>query len=466
MKNTVYGIHWFRRDLRIEGNPALHWLSNEMQGAVLGIFFIDQSFLKRDDFSWNRFTFFLNTLKELKNSMKKNGGDLLVLDQPPLQGFQALTDALTAKPRFITFCRDYEPFARKRDEKVYDLLNKNLGIQTKSFQDHLIIEPTKATKDDGTFYKVYTPFFNKWKDQFLNLNDSSETFALPQRFSIKWSDTKTKLHDCLDEYLKKAEEKCTIHLPEAGHSAAVKKLENFSDKVDAYLEQRDFPAEKGTSKLSIYFKNGSLTTAQVIKFLNLKNSKTLQNKNHLQYLKEIAWREFYYSILYHCPRVETEAFIEKYKNIEWQNNEKLFKAWKDGMTGYPIVDAGMRELKTTGLMHNRVRMIVASFLTKDLLIDWRWGEKYFMDQLLDGDLAPNNGGWQWAASTGCDPQPYFRIFNPELQSEKFDPQGEYIKKYVPELKNVSAKEIHAPTNYIEPVVVHAKQKMKALALYK
>lgn len=191
-----------------------------------------------------------------------------------------------------------------------------------------------------------------------------------------------------------------------------------------------------------------------------------------KFLKEIAWREFYYSILYHFPRVETETFIEKFNDIPWENNEVFFKKWCEGQTGFPIIDAGMRELNTTGWMHNRVRMIVASFLTKDLLIDWKWGEKYFMEKLLDGDLAPNNGGWQWAASTGCDPQPYFRIFNPWLQSERFDPDGSYIRKFVPELKLIATKALHDPTahrsqfGYPSPVVIHAEQKDKALSLYK
>jgi deoxyribodipyrimidine photo-lyase len=213
----------------------------------------------------------------------------------------------------------------------------------------------------------------------------------------------------------------------------------------------------------MFFKNGSLTPAQVIAHLGLETTPLKSDRGPTKFLKEIVWREFYYSILWHRPDVEKTAFLPHYADLAWENRKDWFEAWKEGRTGYPIVDAGMRQLKSTGWMHNRVRMIVASFLTKDLLIDWRWGENHFMKELLDGDLAPNNGGWQWAASTGCDPQPYFRIFNPELQSRRFDPDGTYIRAHVPELANLSADEIHLPRS---PMIDHQAQKAKALALFK
>jgi deoxyribodipyrimidine photo-lyase len=263
--------------------------------------------------------------------------------------------------------------------------------------------------------------------------------------------------------------KVTVPIPPVGGLAALEKLRSFQPKITQYGKQRDIPSVAGTSLLSPFFKNGSLTGAQVIAELDLDRPGKLSDGEE-KYLKEIVWREFYYHILWHFPKVETTAFLEKFKDLKWENNEKYFEAWKEGKTGYPIVDAGMRQLKKTGWMHNRVRMIVASFLTKDLLIDWKWGEKYFMETLLDGDLAPNNGGWQWAASTGCDPQPYFRIFNPYLQSKKFDPEGKYIKEYIPELKNLSSKEIHEPAlnrpkEYPLSIVNHAEQREKALKLY-
>ena len=212
-----------------------------------------------------------------------------------------------------------------------------------------------------------------------------------------------------------------------------------------------------------------MTTGQILTYLKLEPY-TKKTTGRDVYFSELIWREFYYHVLYRHPRVESESFNLKYKELTWENNKDYFQAWKNGKTGFPIVDAGMRELKETGWMHNRVRMIVASFLTKDLLVDWRWGENYFMETLLDGDLAPNNGGWQWAASTGCDPQPYFRIFNPWSQSKKFDPDGIYIKKHIPELKDVPSRNLHEPgikvANYPQPIVEHKVQRELALAMYK
>jgi deoxyribodipyrimidine photo-lyase len=239
-----------------------------------------------------------------------------------------------------------------------------------------------------------------------------------------------------------------------------------------YKDRRDYPSVDATSRLSIYFKNGSITPAMVLAETGLEHSEFKNKDGPTHFVKEIAWREFYYHVLHHRPEVEHSAFLERYRDLPWENREDWFEAWKQGLTGFPIVDAGMRQLLTTGWMHNRMRMIVASFLTKDLLIDWKWGERWFMEQLLDGDLAPNNGGWQWAASTGCDPQPYFRIFNPKLQSEKFDADGDYIREFVPELREVNLRAIHEPHahgyvgSYPAPIVEHALQRDKALALYR
>lgn len=292
---------------------------------------------------------------------------------------------------------------------------------------------------------------------------------------MSWSSVlngKNPFRDQLAEFTKKNSQFVTIPIPAAGTRCAYKKLQEFSSKLHDYKEKRDIPSLSGTSQMSLYLKNGSLTTSQIIYHLNLQNISWANQTSSVQYVKELAWREFYYHILFHRPDVEKKSFHPQYENLAWENDESLFELWKNGMTGFPIVDAGMRELKTTGWMHNRVRMIVASFLTKDLLIDWRWGENYFMKELLDGDLAPNNGSWQWAASTGCDPQPYFRVFNPWLQGEKFDPEGYYIKKYIPELSTASAKTLHNPDSdrslfgYPNPIVDHFIQKEKAIRLYK
>lgn len=490
LTQTPWGIHWFRRDLRIAGNPALRWNWKKTQGRTLGLFLFDSKFLARADFSHNRFAFFLKTLQALQDEMREIGGDLLVLNQGPEEGFQRLFSKWSsAPPNFVSFNRDYEPFARERDAKQTEwLLQRQVEVHTE--RDHLVFEPHELTKDGpGSFYQIYTPFSKKWfaqlqsseaqervklqKESLHYLQNRAEGKRAQPILRMKWEDVLPRevlhsepLRDSLKEFIQNNTQSVTVAIPEGGSLAAFAKAKEFEKKLSRYLEDRDFPEAHGTSNLSIYFKNGSITTSTVTGLLGLTQADLQKKNGPAQFLKELIWREFYYHILFHRPNVEKEAFLAHTRQIQWENNPEFFERWKEGTTGFPIVDAGMRELRQTGLMHNRVRMIVASFLTKDLLIDWRWGEQYFMNQLLDGDLAPNNGGWQWAASTGCDPQPYFRIFNPELQSMKFDPKGEYIKKYVPELRHVSADEIHTPgSRYITPIVNHAAQKPKALALY-
>jgi deoxyribodipyrimidine photo-lyase len=269
--------------------------------------------------------------------------------------------------------------------------------------------------------------------------------------------------DKLESFSDENARRVRVPIPPAGSVAALARLRRFTPRLAEYKGARDLPSLDGTSRLSMYFKNGSLTPAQVIAALEIADATFAEGTSRSAFLREIVWREFYYHVLWHRPDVEAQAFLPQFRKLRWQNREDWFEAWKAGRTGYPLVDAGMRQLAETGWMHNRVRMVVASFLTKDLLIDWRWGERYFMDRLLDGDLAPNNGGWQWAASTGCDPQPYFRIFNPTLQSQKFDPDGTYLRSYLPERKDDDRKAIHLPR---KPIVDHAKQKVKALAMYK
>lgn len=457
-----YAIHWFRRDLRIDGNPALDESRRLFQGRVLGLFCFDKKFLARPDFSVNRFQFFLKTLEALREDLKKGGGDLLCLDVGPQEGFQKVFSKASELPALVSWNRDYEPFARERDAKVEKWFLKK-GVKTLHRRDHLLFEPHEIIKksDPTKPFQIYTPFSKAWLDLFEGVD-----IAKPQKqppFCMTWKSF--GLDDVFKEYLESNEKNVTVPIPAAGHQEALQRLKAFAKPIEKYEQQRDIPSVRGTSGFSIYLKNGSLNISEIILGLGLKRARGSAKK----FLLELVWREFYYYILYHFPHVEKESFNPKYKNIKWENREKFFTAWKEGMTGYPIVDAGMRQLKARGWMHNRVRMIVASFLTKDLLIDWRWGEQYFMEQLLDGDLAPNNGGWQWSASTGCDPQPYFRIFNPLLQSQKFDPDGVYIKKYIPELSDLNAKLIHVPgavNGYPKPIVEHAEQKEKALALFK
>lgn len=486
---TDFGIHWFRRDLRIAGNPGLQYNWKVNKGNVLGLFIFDSHFLSRADFSHNRFGFFLNTLNSLKNELQGLGSDLLVLDSNAIDGMKDLLLKLSLQNSHslttITFNRDYEPFARSRDKKITDLF-KEKNIPIYNFRDHLIIEPHELLKEDGTPYKVFTPFFNKWFQHLQNQNfserienqkkyiynylNSKNECKNSKKFNLKWNDLKIEVQDHLSDYLQKNKLKLTVHLPKQGFAEAFIKITDFNQKLKSYKIDRDFPNVNGTSQVSTYLKNGSITTSQICAIMDL------HKQGVQQYLKELVWREFYYHIMYHFPQNEQNSFIPKYNQIKWDNNLVYFEKWKNGLTGFPIVDAGMRQLKSTGWMHNRVRMIVASFLVKDLIIDWRWGEQYFMEQLLDGDLAPNNGGWQWCASTGCDPQPYFRIFNPESQSIKFDPEGEYIKNWIPELSQVPAKYIHNPQDYFkkfklqstypEKIINHSVQRIRALQLYK
>lgn len=482
-----YGLHWFRRDLRIAGNPSLHWSRNRYQGRVLGIFCIDSRFLSRPDFSASRFAFFLETLKELQSEMRETGSDLLVLDLEPEKAFEMIFETLknfgVPLPESCSYNRDYEPYAIKRDERINRLLTEEWGRQVHSERDHLLIEPNEIYKKDKPrdFYQIYSPYARRWferlKTDEIKERISSQSLGLqylreralgrkvPKYFQMTWGDL-FRNHpaptDSLEKWIKKNRAHVHIPIPKAGSLAAYEKLVRFRDHLQQYHLRRDFPGVEGTSRLSLYLKNGSLTASQIMAELGLGRERFKGTNGATVYLKEIAWREFYYQILYHCPWVEEGAFLKKFRTLSWDNNEALFQAWCEGRTGYPIIDAGMRELNETGWMHNRVRMIVASFLTKDLLVDWRWGERYFMKHLLDGDLAANNGGWQWAASTGCDPQPYFRIFNPVLQSKKFDPHGEYIRKYIPQFKNLKDSQIHIPKN---PIVDHSSQKIKALRLY-
>lgn len=492
--STEFAIHWFRRDLRVAGNTALQSLLRRFDGRVVCLFSFDKVFLDREDFSHNRFAFFVETLAFLKRELESLGGSLLVLDEGPDAAFELMIrhfgenkHTKNAQLKCVSFNRDYEPFARMRDQRIKTLL-ENAGIAVETFRDHLILEPHEVCKPDGKPYQVFTPFLKKWLTvlhsqfperissnstglKFLGGTLSEKKKSFP--FQLKWDSllpsdfSKTC---ALQSFLDESHRRCGVPLPKAGTAAACNTIEEFRKKIKNYGMARDVPSLAGTSHLSIYLKNGSITTSQVVAALQLLDKQ--DEENHKKFLSELIWREFYYSILFHFPQVETEAFQKKFKNISWENDKRLFAAWCEGKTGFPIVDAGMRQLNQTGWMHNRVRMIVASFLTKDLLVDWRWGERYFMNKLLDGDLAPNNGGWQWAASTGCDPQPYFRIFNPELQSKKFDPEGLYIKRFVPELAHLDARHIHAPnekvrpSNYPRPVVNHAAQKSKALRLFK
>lgn len=483
------------------GNPGVRWSWKEHAGRVLGFFCFDATFLARPDFSADRFAFFLSTLRALRDELREAGGDLLVLDRSPDEAFGALFAALTKRerrlPATISFNRDYEPFARARDERMSRFF-EGAGVRVETARDHLLLEPGEVLRADGGagLYKVYSPFAKRWfetlaKPAFARrlaeqgeglawLRDRAAGKPVPRLFSRTWSDVlgdDSGLPDQLERYAEKNGAAVRVPLPEAGSTAAWRRLQAFRKELPSYKEGRDFPARAATSRLSLYFKNGSLTTGQVAAELGLAEASFGAGTAASTFLRELVWREFYYQVLWYRPRVEKESFLPQYRDLAWENREDWFAAWKEGRTGFPLVDAGMRELAETGFMHNRVRMVVASFLTRHLLLDWRLGEAHFMAELLDGQLSQNDGNWQWVAGTGADAQPFHRIFSPTRQGERFDPEGAYVRRWVPELARVPARAVHAPwalgraerralcPDYPPPVVELAAGRARALAAF-
>lgn len=426
----MISIHWFRRDLRLQDNAALyHALKSGT--PVLCLFIFDKTILtKLSNKSDARVSFIHQEIERLKKELEALGSSLLIKHGDPLAIWKELISQYKIKEVFTN--HDYEPYAISRDTEINTLLFAN-SINFKTFKDQVIFEKEEVLKDDGTPYTVFTPYSKKWKAKLNN-------------FYLKPYPT--------ESYFKNFYK--TPPLPDATleQLGFKKSLIPFPDKetrqsiIKNYETNRDIPSVEGTSRLSLHFRFGTISIRQ-------KAAKALQISE--KWLNELIWREFYMSILYHYPQVVSSAFKPQYDRIVWDNNPHYFEKWCNGQTGYPIVDAGMRQLNATGFMHNRVRMIVASFLTKHLLIDWRWGEAYFAEKLLDFELASNNGGWQWAAGCGVDAAPYFRIFNPYLQTARFDPKNSYIKTWVPEFEK--------PT-YPKPIVNHEQARNKCLETYK
>lgn len=416
MTNTQEAIFifWFRRDLRLHDNAGLyHALKTGI--PVLPIFIFDTDILsdlknKKDI----RVDFIYRTISNMQQQLHKMGSTLYVLNGKPLDCFKKLTQQYKIAGVYTN--HDYEPYACKRDDEIKSFLER-CGIAFHTFKDQVIFEKSEVVKDNGAPYTVYTPYSKKWKEQ---LNE----------FYLKPYPTEKYAHNLLQH-----EPIAIPSLKDIGFESTVVSIPSttLDEKVASdYDKTRDIPAVRGTTRMSVHLRFGTVSIRELAAEARALNA-TLLN--------ELIWREFYMMILWHYPQVVTESFKKEYDRIHWRNNSKEFELWCTGQTGIPIVDAGMRELNTTGYMHNRVRMIVASFLTKNLLIDWRWGEAYFGEKLLDYDLAANNGGWQWAAGTGCDAAPYFRVFNPELQTKKFDPQLKYIRKWVPEFESLTYKPI-------------------------
>ena len=418
-------IWWIRRDLRLTDNPTLH--SALETGDVLPVFIIDPAFSTQ---SPRRKNFLYEGLSSLHKNLQTRGSYLIIRSGKPVDVLRQLIQETDATAIFAE--EDYTPYARKRDSLVASQLPLQLIL------GQTVHHPEFVKKADGKPYTIYTPYSKVWKSllQEIKLIPAPKNINTPANI----------FSEPLPEFVSNP-------LFPAGEKEALRRLNQFTNSqstnspIYQYAEARNRMDLDGTSSLSPYLRFGMLGLRQAVRTAQQAQGqgRSAEESHGAEiWLNELIWREFYIQILYQFPRVRQNAFNASLANIKWRNNETEFSAWKNGQTGMPIVDAAMRQLKETGWMHNRARMIVASFLVKDLLIDWRWGEAWFMENLLDGDLAANNGGWQWTAGTGTDAAPYFRIFNPILQSAKFDPDGNYIRKWVPELRGLNAKEIHAP----------------------
>ena len=467
-------LFWHRRDLRISDNIGLS-AAAEQGSKVVGLFCLDPGILDGDDIAPARVTYMIGCLQELQSSYQQLGSQLLILHDKPTKAIPKLAEAL--KARAVYWNLDVEPYAKDRDRHISEALTEK-GIETKSFWDQLLHAPGDIlTKSNDSPYKVYTPFWRSW-------NSRDKDAPTPK---IKQLDGLSKTE------LETAEKAGAIALPSAkdlgyewdtpllvppGETAAKERLEEFCDRtIYNYDEERNFPYLDSTSQLSAALKFGAIgirtvwqATLEVAE--NCRSDEARSGVTTWQ--KELAWREFYQHCMFFFPELAKGAYRDELKDFPWENDETKFKAWCEGKTGYPIVDAAMRQLNEIGWMHNRCRMIVASFLAKDLIIDWRWGEKYFLQKLYDGDLSANNGGWQWSASSGMDPKP-LRIFNPASQAAKFDRDGEYIRQWVSEISSLDTEylvtgkippEEREGTGYPEPIVDHKVQQRKFKALYK
>ncbi|XOV93678.1 MAG: cryptochrome/photolyase family protein [Bacteroidota bacterium] len=423
-------VFWFRRDLRYHDNRAF---SEALKSGtpVLPIFIFDKNILNElDNTSDARVEFIHQQIEKLDASFRDRGSGLLVFHDKPINAFNDLLDIYSVKHVFTN--EDYEPYAKERDALIEGLL-KSKGIGCSKFKDQVIFSPDEILTDQGSPYKVYTPYKNRWKDQYRK-QDSDSTES--EKYLDHLFQSKIERPLTLDALGFKPSK---VSLPKG----------DFNEQIIAeYADKRNFPGIQSTTRLGIHLRHGTVSVREAVrKAVELSDT----------WLNELIWREFYMMVLYHWPTVVDTSFKQEYDRIEWLNDESVFMAWCDGKTGFPIVDAGMRELNATGFMHNRVRMITSSFLTKMLLIDWRWGERYFAEKLLDYELASNNGGWQWAAGTGTDAQPYFRIFNPYTQTEKFDKDYKYIRKWVPEFDS---------TDYPDPIVDYKYARVRAIETYK
>ena len=424
-------LFWHRRDLRIDDNKGLFDALKQNE-IVHPIFIFDKSILDKLPNNDQRILFIYQEIESLKKSYQNLGSDLWVYYGEPSEIIPKIAQELNCSS--VYFNNDYEPYALQRDQEIQVSLNK-IKIEFIGKKDHVIFEKNEVLKDDGKPYTIFTPYSRKWK---ANLKEEDLREYSIEKYS--------------GNLVQKQQGEASITLEEMGFESKV--LHDFPNRIAKneilknYHISRNFPAVKGTSKLSLHLRFGTISIRKLALIAREQNE---------TYLNELIWRDFYQMIIFHFPKSVENSFKSQYDRIVWEKNEDHFDAWCKGKTGYPIVDAGMRELNTTGFMHNRVRMVVASFLTKHLLLDWRLGAAYFAEKLLDFELASNTGGWQWAAGCGCDAAPYFRVFNPQAQQEKFDKSFEYIKKWVPE---------YGTSSYPEPVIEHKFARERILQRFK
>ena len=417
---------WFRRDLRIKDNYGLSRALSEAD-SVLPVFIFDTDITEELPRNDARVNFIYDQLSKIDSSLKKTGSSLLIKKGKPRDVWNNLIDEFEIDAVFTN--RDYEPYSIQRDREIADLCSEK-GLTFRDFKDQVIFEQSEVVKGDGTPYTVFTPYKNKWLEHFnaasiksYNIEGLTDNFAavdltFPTLKDLGFQESEIKVKP---------------------HNLSV---------IGDYDQYRNFPAEDRGSYLGPHLRFGTVSIREMV---------ALANRSNHGFLSELVWREFFMQILFHFPHVVDASFKSKYDKIEWRNDPKDFEAWKTGHTGYPMVDAGMRELNRSGYMHNRVRMVVASFLCKHLLIDWRWGESYFAEKLLDYELSSNNGNWQWAAGTGCDAAPYFRVFNPTEQRKKFDADGSYVRKWVENLDSFE---------YPQPIVEHKFARNRAIETYK
>ena len=423
-------IFWFRRDLRLHDNCALfHALKGEHK--VVPIFIFDSSILDKLPKNDARVNFIHEELRKINGSLQALGSNLSIYHGKPSEVYKNLITEFSIEGVYAN--HDYEPYATQRDEEIRVLLADN-GIPFHTFKDQVLFEKDEVVKQDGKPYVVYTPYSRKWLERF-------QEKGLPNYPSEEIQHNFSTNHK--EQYLS---------LTDIGFEPSDIKIEPYDISlglIDAYEETRNFPDKEGTSKLGPHLRFGTVSVRQMI-------SKASES-NNITFLKELIWREFFMQILHHFPHTIKDSFKSKYDRIEWRNDEAEFEKWCKGETGYPLVDAGMRELNTTGFMHNRIRMLVGSFLCKHLLIDWRWGEAYFAEKLNDYEQSSNIGNWQWVAGSGVDAAPYFRIFNPTTQIQKFDKKHIYIKKWVPNYQDF---------DYPQPIVDHKFARERCLKTYK